>query len=286
DVCYHSYKLDPKYKCTLTNDKTRISKADVVIFRGRRLDKIPLPFDLRRVDQSWVFYEFEPPYKVWEKTNLTKYNGVFNLTFTHSFNADMAYTAYLSKQCVRNNARFNKYKSVDYTVNKTRRGAQIAWMVSICKTQSQREYFVKVLQKHIPVDIYGACGELKCGSNNLSTWKTDNCDERLFSNRNSYRFYLAFENSLCEDYISEKLWRTMKMNIIPIVMGSVDYSTLLPRDTYINARDFETPEKLAVFLKKLIKDKKAYNGYVQRKSALDCHATMPYMPKQCFLCKR
>ncbi len=34
-----------------------------------------------------------------------------------------------------------------------------------------------------------------------------------------YKFYLAFENSFCDDYVSEKFWRTMTMYLVPIVMG-------------------------------------------------------------------
>ncbi len=34
-----------------------------------------------------------------------------------------------------------------------------------------------------------------------------------------YKFYLAFENSFCADYVSEKFWRTMSLTLISIVMG-------------------------------------------------------------------
>ena len=36
-------------------------------------------------------------------------------------------------------------------------------------------------------------------------------------------FYLAFENSLCDDYITEKFFSTLKLNIIPVVLGSGKY---------------------------------------------------------------
>lgn len=286
DICYSpefNY-ISPEYQCTLTNDKAKLNVSDVVLFRGRRLSYSALP-QHRQWNQTWVFFEFEPPYKVWQKSNLSLYNSVFNLTYTHTLNADMAYTYYLSKRCARDNARFDATKHVDFTVNKTRK-VQVAWIVSVCETQSHREVYVKELKKYIAVDIYGQCGKLRCGSNNLSTWSSDNCDENLFHDKNSYKFYLAFENSLCEDYISEKLWKVMKLNVVPIVMGAVDYSTILPRDTYIDVRNYPSPRKLAQHLQRLAKNKKAYNGYLRRKDALTCFGSVPYMPKQCFLCKR
>ena len=42
--------------------------------------------------------------------------------------------------------------------NKTK---SIAWMVSHCKTHSQRETYVQELGKYIDVDIYGACDDGK-----------------------------------------------------------------------------------------------------------------------------
>ena len=40
----------------------------------------------------------------------------------------------------------------------------------------------------------------------------------------SYKFYLAFENSWCNDYVTEKLWRTLKTDTVPIVLGGANYS--------------------------------------------------------------
>ena len=35
-----------------------------------------------------------------------------------------------------------------------------------------------------------------------------------------YKFYFAFENSLCDDYITEKFFNMLKHNIVPVVLGS------------------------------------------------------------------
>lgn len=62
------------------------------------------------------------------------------------------------------------------------------------------------------VDIYGSCGSFKCSRN-----IPNKCFEIL--NRD-YKFYLAFENSNCKDYITEKFFvNALNRNILPIVMG-------------------------------------------------------------------
>ncbi len=42
------------------------------------------------------------------------------------------------------------------------------------------------------------------------------CEVSLLS---EYKFYLAFENSFCEDYVSEKFWNALRRSVVPIVMG-------------------------------------------------------------------
>ena len=67
------------------------------------------------------------------------------------------------------------------------------------------------------VDIYGKCGNQFCPKANHGH---DFCFEDLSAN---HSFYLAFENSNCVDYITEKFWRTLTKPIIPIVMGGAFY---------------------------------------------------------------
>ena len=66
----------------------------------------------------------------------------------------------------------------------------MAWFVSHCNSQSDREALVTSLREHINVDVYGGCGSLKC---NPGT--PEECYQML--NR-SYKFYLSLENSVCQ----------------------------------------------------------------------------------------
>jgi alpha-1,3-fucosyltransferase len=128
----------------------------------------------------------------------------------------------------------------------------VAWMVSHCTTSSNREEYVRQFSKHINVDIYGKCGNLGTpASNNILL---------------QYRFYLSFENSNCDEYVTEKLYKVLQMGIqapIPIVMGAKRswYETHLPPKSFIHVDDFKTMAELAIYLQYLVSYPDEYYMY-------------------------
>lgn len=71
----------------------------------------------------------------------------------------------------------------------------VAMLVSNCNgSNNGRLIYGRRLSESIDVDVYGRCGRLKCGS-------TVRCLKIL---KNDYKFYLAFENNNCRQYITEK----------------------------------------------------------------------------------
>lgn len=111
-------------------------------------------------------------------------------------------------------------------------------MVSHCETASKREVYAEALEQFISVDIYGKCGSLDCPNG-------DSCFSDLSA---KYKFYLAFENSFCSEYVTEKFWRTLRLPIVPVVMGGGEYKKIAPPNSFIDVNDFETVEALANYL--------------------------------------
>jgi hypothetical protein len=262
-------------------NRTRLLEADAVMFRARALDRRDLPSPKKRgSDQLYVVYEIEPPHKTWRFINLTKYNGFFNLTATYAWDSDIPMGQHRS--FVLNQKKYDELRGVDFA-SKKRTGVPVAWFVSRCPTQSRREDYVKEMQKYIAVDVYGQCGNLTCHLKGAH-FKDDECVRRLLGGKDSYKFYLAFENSLCEDYVTEKIWKVVGTRVIPVVMGAVDYKRMFPPKTFIDVRDFKSPKDLALFLLSLHQNDAEYNEYMRRKMALNSYVP-DLFPRQCIFCR-
>ncbi|PFX21798.1 Alpha-(1,3)-fucosyltransferase C [Stylophora pistillata] len=145
----------------------------------------------------------------------------------------------------------------DYTFTERNISAKktrlVAWATSHCSSPAfLREQFAEQLQLHIPVDILGKCNPKAPRCPRLST----ECDELL----RTYKFYLAIENGLCEDYITEKYSsQALQHDMVPVVMGGANYPELAIPKSYMNVLHFPSIEKLALYLKGLDQNSSAYN---------------------------
>ena len=103
-----------------------------------------------------------------------------------------------------------------------------------------------------------------------------------------YKFAIAFENSLCVDYVTEKLYRQAALNIVPIVLDvHGNYARFAPRHSYINALDFPSVQHLAEYLKLLDGNDTLYNEYFWWKRHYAIRKSEPdFQRGLCRLCSR
>lgn len=138
----------------------------------------------------------------------------------------------------------------------------MSFKVSHCKTHSERLRYVNEMQKHASgIDIYGQCG-LDCGIKDENRYLSKQCRERL---SRDYKFFLAFENSFCDDYVTEKLFDSILFDSVPVVFGLGNYEKWLPKSAYINALDFPSPQHLTEYLLNVGSNSTAYNSYFKWK---------------------
>ena len=173
--------------CILTDDKRYGSLMDAVVFK-----QYPSRVTFKRPpNQIWIYFMLEPPYV---PIDLKSYRNKFNWTAT--FRRDSDIVAPYEKFVLHNAAIKTQLQEKNYATGKTKK---VAWFVSNCKSANMRIEYARELSKYIQVDVYGRCGRKKCNRG------SGQCDEML---NKDYKFYLAFENSNCRDYITEKFFRT------------------------------------------------------------------------------
>lgn len=75
----------------------------------------------------------------------------------------------------------------------------------------------------------------------------------------SYFFYFAAENSVCEDYITEKLWSLgFNHTIVPIVLQRSIVENILPPNSFIALDDFSHITELVAYLNYLMENEEKY----------------------------
>lgn len=246
----------PISNCFFTDDIDYFNQSDVVIFFATQLYSVPT---YRFPHQHFVFFELESPLNHRSPTlfsHQTRYN-FFNRTMTYRRDSDIVIQELHGKIVQRKdssnrNVQMNQCIQRSGFERRKRKSKLVAWFASNCHTPIRREDYIAQLNKFIQVDVYGKCGNLSCTYGNAS------CYEIL---RKDYKFYLAFENSFCPDYVTEKLFRPLYYDTVPVVMGGVNYSLFAPPNSFINAEEFSSPKELADYLLLLNQSEELYSRY-------------------------
>ncbi|XP_075528392.1 alpha-(1,3)-fucosyltransferase C-like [Dermacentor variabilis] len=229
--------------CFLARDRSLIRWADAVVIHDRDADGNDLP-RYRAEHQRWVYWNKEaPPNSRPEK--MASLRGVFNWTYTYRRDSDVPHPYFYVRPVAR--PRTVPPAANTPPLNQSRLAV---WVASNCRTSSRRETFVEELRKHMAVDAFGSCGNLACPRN-------EDCFARIGKR---YYFYLALENAVCRDYVTEKLYNALQHDMVPVVMGSYSAS-LAPPGSCIDALRFASPERLAVYLKAVAANAAQYQSY-------------------------
>ncbi|XP_018902014.2 glycoprotein 3-alpha-L-fucosyltransferase A isoform X1 [Bemisia tabaci] len=232
----------PVDTCSITTTIAEANAADIIIFKDQYIPSVYR----RPPHQVWMLYMLECPYH----TQHMRHNDVFNWTATYRHDSDIV-APYEKWVYFDEKVRQKEKPDENYARQKSK---LVAWFVSNCAAKNRRLEYAYELQKYIQVDMYGSCGLLKCP-------RSEKCFQMLDT---TYKFYLAFENSNCVDYVTEKLFvNGLQHNVIPIVMGArqEDYANVAPYHSYIHVDEFDSPKHLAEYLYKLDEDEELYNSY-------------------------
>ena len=259
--------------CQLSYNRSDFTNSKVVIFHAYNMPSRKEMFDLqqrRPQDQVWVYFTLENPIVtsyIAPHKNRRDLENVFNLTMNYMRDSDIyhPYGFYLPL----NHSELSPPSSINHAKGKSRLAV---WTCSghgqIVHERKLRVLYVRQLGKHIPIDVYGKSAiyfhqpSLKDKCIKDKAYGTPDCRSLL----QNYKFFLAFENMNCEDYITEKYWCTpLELGLVPVVMGGADYRALAIPGSYVNVMDFPSIKKLAEYLIFLDQNDDEYNRYFEWK---------------------
>ena len=226
-------------------------------------------------DQKWIFQSRESPLN---NRISTFFDDKIDTTFIYHHTSDISFswglyihygkyqslpfylppkTSAEGKQYLEQLEKQKEEQQYLYRILLKSKKKQTLWYVSNCNAKHRNKYGADLKEAGISIDKYGRCGvKDPC----LKSPNVLKCTRQMFL---TYKFYLAFENSLCEDYITEKCWKCLKEGMLPVVMGPSikNYDHLLPPNSFLHVSNFSNAEELASYIKYLDSDDEAYMRY-------------------------
>lgn len=189
------------------------------------------------------------------KLNYSELNNIFNRTFYYRSDADIR----IVHGFIVRRGRDASLLPPHWVRQPEMRRADVTRLMAVafisdCKDNSGRLKYIYELKKHVQVDVFGKCGTKQCGVPRLANIRMRvDMDPCLRSAAGKYYFYLAFENAICKDYVTEKLYNVLYYPMVPVLFGGANYSSILPPHSYIDANQY-TPAALAKRLQQLAKN--------------------------------
>ncbi|XP_012559412.1 alpha-(1,3)-fucosyltransferase 10 isoform X1 [Hydra vulgaris] len=235
-----------------------------LLFYGSNFNGNDLPLPRKKLHEWGLLHEESP-----KNQALFMFQDIMELfNYTSTFKQQSSYP--ISTQYIVSESYLLK-PSV-YTVSEknwmkeTLDLASIAYIQTGCNPPSDRDAYVQELMKYIRVDSYGKClhnKDLPVELNSPSKMNSKAFIEFI----GKYKFVLSFENAICNDYITEKLFRTFNMGSIPIYKGAPNIRDWLPDDhSAIIVDDFNSPKDLADYINFVDSNSTVYEQYLEYKT--------------------
>lgn len=238
-----------KKPCVISRRRSQPLLYDALIFHTRNYHNPP---SYRTPNQVYIAFTMESP----SHQGSSYVHGNFYNWSASTLSTSTIPVRYHRTERLPSSLGIDKLPQLTTNATRGSSSASVLWVVSNTSPLSKRGLYVEQLQSHMKVDIYGRYDQ-RCPEGN--------CYQEL-AKRGQYKFYLAFENSVCRDYISEKVFQALSVGFLPIVLGGLgpeDYSRpgVLPPNSYLDVRNFSSPKHLSDYLKRLDEDDGLYLSY-------------------------
>lgn len=235
--------LPPDYVITL--DRKYQDRAYAVVFYMPGLDEHIYEGLEKTEGQIWVRWNMEPESKFPWMLN-EKLNDIFDIRMDYHAWADVVCPYY---------AGF-KASVVDRRIDPGEKKNKICMLISSGVNQSKREEYIAELMQYTDIDSYGRL------YNNSTMPGPDRGWESKIELYGQYKFVIAFENTVFEDYVTEKLYDPLIAGSVPIYLGAPNVNEYTPgENALVDAANFGSARELARHIKQCYEDESTYMKY-------------------------
>ena len=197
----------------------------------------------------WNHYKHYNKYKDYNNTNIKVYlyNHINKIKLTETYIAiPVIYLQinYLKKF-------YNIIKPITFTSYEDKKFCLIA---TKCNTYYKKKVY-NMLSSIVKCDFISDYSNIK----NKSCYH----DEELLNLFNQYKFVFVSENSICDGYITEKIFNCYFSRVIPIYYGSPIITYYFKHESFINIeKDFENIDVINKIINNLINNKELQENYI------------------------
>jgi hypothetical protein len=231
-------------RCRFSRDRADLARADVVVFHLPNI--VPADLPTHRPGQLWT---------AWSKENEAHYPEHSDPAFRRHFDITMNYR----RQSTIWTPYFYSWTPEELTAPPATKiqSAPAAYLQSSGLDRSNRISYVAELMGHMRIDSYGKV------LNNRKLDGEDRGRKTKLALISRYKFTLAFENAVDDDYVTEKFFDPLVAGSVPVYFGAPNIADFAPgRNCFIDVREFPSPQALAERLTRLANDEEAYGEYL------------------------
>lgn len=223
--CTYTNCIITTNKKLLDGDYTKFDAVVINVTYLKRWKKLDMPL-LRTRKQKYIFYGMlaADDYPVCNN----KADDYFNWTWSYKLYSDI-FAPFIEVKNLKGKVvaptvypKWENYFNLSSTLipnqnHYTKKPKAVAWIMNKCGTRISRIEYVKQLKQKLKIlnhslDIYG-CGNL--------IYDPSDVNEII---RRNYYFYLVYEDSLSEDYVTKEIIKAYDNHVLPIVISGADLS--------------------------------------------------------------
>uniref|UniRef100_A0A915MF15 Fucosyltransferase n=1 Tax=Meloidogyne javanica TaxID=6303 RepID=A0A915MF15_MELJA len=267
--------LSHNFKCSYNNCKFTEANASTIMFWIHKVCPMDGWPQHRREEQNYMMFTIEStsetiPY--YNRTMLT--DTWFNTTVNYRIDSTVFMPNDALTRITKDTPKediWDKKEILEIVKGKTKLAFQA---VSHCNAESDRDLLTKKIKEYIEVDVVGHCNGVGCNGD---------CKNREMKN---HFFYLAFENSVCPNYVTEKFWNALRIPTVPVVITRSVFTGMdVPKNAFIALDDFNSVKELVEYMKDLRNNTEKYLRHFEwTKTYTKRHYGYNHSPK-CRICE-